>query len=70
MSTTQGGARKRGRRFRLNPEEQQELKDDYDRGAATVDEIAIKFRISKQTLYNVLKRLHSSASQSRTDRTS
>ena len=49
--------RKRGRRFRLRAEEQNELKADYDRGGQTVDEIAIKFRVSKQTLYNVLKRL-------------
>jgi len=56
MSTPENG-RKRGRRFRLNPQEQQVLKADYDRGQATVDEIASKFRISKQTLYNTLKRL-------------
>jgi predicted DNA-binding protein YlxM (UPF0122 family) len=57
MSTANDGARKRGRRFRLNLDEQQELKADYDRGDATVDEIAIKFAVSRQTLYNILRRL-------------
>ena len=57
MSTPNDGARKRGRRFRLNPQEQLELKADYDRGEATVDDIATKFRVSKQTVYNILKRL-------------
>lgn len=61
MSTSNDPARKRGRRFRLNPQEQQELKADYDRGEATVDEIAIKFHVSKQTLYNVLKRMAQSS---------
>lgn len=59
MSTPNDGGRKRGRRFRLNQDEQKQLKSDYDRGESTVDEIAIKFGISRQTLYNILKRLTS-----------
>ena len=49
MSTPNDGARKRGRRFRLNLQEQQELKSDYDRGEATVDEfidLALNYRQS------------------------
>ena len=49
--------RKRGRRYKLSKPKEVELKEDYDAGKLTVDAICIKFDVSRQTLYNVLRRL-------------
>lgn len=54
---SQSSGRKRGPRFKINPEQAVRVKNAYDLGVATVEEIAHQFGVTRQTIYNVLRRL-------------
>jgi predicted DNA-binding protein YlxM (UPF0122 family) len=58
MSTIVTGAgRKRGPRFKLTPQQAEEVRVAHSRSDATVDEIALRYGVTKQTIYNTLKRI-------------
>lgn len=61
--SSQPAGRKRGPRFKLTPEQALRLKQVYDDGVATVDDIARDFSVTRQTVYNVLKRLREGGSR-------
>jgi DNA invertase Pin-like site-specific DNA recombinase len=54
---SQSPGRKRGPRFKLTPEQAAQVKAAYEDGVLTVDDIARQFSVTRQTIYNVLKRL-------------
>jgi hypothetical protein len=49
--------RKRGPRFKLDCTAALQMKDRYDSGEATVDEIARQYGVTKQTIYNTMARI-------------
>jgi DNA invertase Pin-like site-specific DNA recombinase len=59
----QVSGRKRGPRFKINPEQALQVKKAHEQNIVTVDEIARRFGVTRQTIYNVLKRLRTEESR-------
>jgi DNA invertase Pin-like site-specific DNA recombinase len=49
--------RKRGPKFKLSPQQAEDVRTAHEAGETPVDEIARQFGVTKQTIYNVLRRL-------------
>lgn len=56
-TNSQTVGRKRGPRFKLSQEQAHQVKLAHEQNVITVDEIARRFGVTRQTIYNVLKRL-------------
>ena len=55
-------ARKRGPKFKLSGDQAEAVRRKYESGVATVDDIAREAGVTKQTIYNVLRRLRETQS--------
>lgn len=59
--------RKRGPRFKLSRLQAREAQLAYENSSSTVDEIARGMGVTKQTIYNVMRRLRDEAGGVRTE---
>jgi DNA-binding CsgD family transcriptional regulator len=49
--------RKKGPKFKLTPQQAEEMRIAHAHSDITVEDIALRFGVTKQTVYNTLKRL-------------
>jgi|GEM_PF-4911107 len=55
--------RRRGARYKLTRSQAQDVRQAYETSDWTVEEIAHRFGVTKQTIYNVMARLRKEAAQ-------
>lgn len=55
--------RKRGPRFKVNPAQAAQIDKEHRSNESTVDEIAARYGVCRQTIYNVLRRLRRSSAE-------
>ena len=68
MSTTsQSQSRKRGPHFKVSRAQAEQIKIAYENSPDSLDEIARKSGVTKQTIYNVIKRLRDEKSGRKTE---
>ena len=60
---SQFSGRKRGPRFKLTQAQAEQVKLAHESSEATVDAIALRFGVTKQTIYNVLRRLREASDE-------